>query len=702
MKKIITVVLTVLLVFSTFSIQAFAKEVTYAPYEGYEYNDYNESVAAPIGYIMDGNFNSDAMGLEVEIKEPSDILFDGEDAVYILDSGNGRILELTTTFRVVKIYDEFLTELGDIKKIKGAQGLSLSLDKSCFYIANTQQCEVLKVRRSDSRVLQCITKPEDLDINTNADFAATKVTVDNKGQVYVLVKSINVGAFVFDADGEFLKFFGSNPIVATAETLRNYLLKRFMTKEQRKGLTRITPTAFSNFDVDEYGFLYTVSEDTSLVSKEGTVRRLNYSGNDILKSGLVFGDLEWDRLYGTVSKYTSFIDIDIDEDGYINLLDKGRGKVFQYTTDGKMTAVFGSYNDLNGSFKNPVAIETIGTEIYVLDAGSNTVISFKPTDYTTTLRSAFSLLQSTDTKASKEVWTEILKMNTNSQYAYYGLGTVADQEGNYTEAMKNFKLAGAHQEYSKSLREYRKEFISDNYILIILALVVIAVLVIILVRIIKKKSVLVHGTAYSAMETKALFPVYTSLHPADGFGQFRIRDVMSVRATLIIVVSWFLIKTLAFFNTGFAFNNNRAIDYSFFTTLFFTAGLFILFVVSNWSVCTLLNGKGNFKTIVVTTAYSLIPYLLCEIVKIGMSNILTLEESAFIGLVGIIGLLWSGMILFIGLSTIHEYSFKETVGSVLLTILFMALICFLLILFYTLIQQTVNFVRSAIAELSLR
>lgn len=702
MKKIITAVLTVFLFMGAFCMQVTAKEVSYAPYEGYEYNDYNESVAAPIGYIIEKTHNYESMGLDTDLKEPSDFWYDGEDTVYILDSGNGRILELTTELKVVKIYDEFLTESGDVKKIKGAQGFAVSLDKSCFYIANTQHCEVLKVRKSDSRVIQCLTQPENLNINTEADFAATKVTIDNKGQVYVLVKSINVGAFVYDENGQFLRLFGSNPIVATAETLKNHMLKRFMTKEQRKGLTRITPTAFSNFDVDEYGFIYTVSEDTNLVSKSGTVRRLNYSGNDILKSGLVFGDLEWDRAYGTASKYTAFVDIDIDCDNYINLLDKGRGKVFQYTTDGKMTAVFGAYNDFNGTFKEPVAIETIGTNVYVLDAGSNSVISFKPTDYTATLRRAFALLQSTDTTASKEAWNKILKMNTNSQYAYYGLGMVADQEGNYTEAMRNFKLAGAHQEYSKSLREYRKEFISENYILIITVVVIFTVLIIFGVRIIKKKSVLVDGTAYSAMETKGMFPIYTSLHPADGFGQFRTRNVMSLGAAAIIVSGWFLIRTLAFFSTGFAFNNNRPIDYSFFTTLFFTVGLYVLFVVSNWSVCTLLNGKGNFKTIVVTTAYSMIPYLICEIIKVGMSNVLVLEESAFIGFVGIMGLLWSGIVLFIGLSTVHEYSFKETIGSVLLTILFMALICFLLILFYTLIQQLVNFIRSAMIELSLR
>lgn len=702
MKKIITILLSVLLLVSLITLPVSAKNVVYAPYEGYEYNDYDESVAAPIGYLCKQIVDSESIGLSLDLKEPSDLVYDGRDSVFILDSGNGRIIELDINFALKNIYETFTDADGKAVDIVGAQGMTLNLDGSCFYIANTQYNEVIKVERESGTVIHTITRPDEVLLNTEADFAATKVVVDKKDQLYILVRSMNVGAFVYNSKGEFLRFFGSNPILTTSEILRDYLWKKFMTKEQRKGMTRITPTAFTNFDVDGYGFLYTVSAGDATTAEAGLVRRLNYSGNNIIEESLIFGDLEWDRAYGNESKSTSFSDVDIDAAGYINLLDIGRGRVFQYNTDGKMVSAFGSFGEQMGAFSSPVAIESIGERIYVLDAVKNSILCFSPTEYAAAIRNAFALLGTTDTVAAKEAWTDVLKMNTNSLYAYYGIGMALDQEGRYAEAMEQFKLAGAHVEYSKALREYRKEFINTNYLWIVLAIVGIAVAVTLIVRVIKKKLQLVHGTAYSALESKYGFPVYTALHPADGFEQFRTRDVMSLRLSAIFVIAWFFIKTAAYFYTGYSFNHNRASDYQFLMTLFMTVGLYGLFIVSNWSVCSLMNGKGTLKQISVTCAYGLVPYLLCEIIKIFMSNILTVEESAFIGIVGIIGLLWSALVLFVGLLTIHQYSFWETVGSILLTVVFMALICFIAVLFYTLLQQLVNFIRSAIAELSLR
>ena len=58
--------------------------------------------------------------------------------------------------------------------------------------------------------------------------------------------------------------------------------------------------------------------------------------------------------------------------------------------------------------------------------------------------------------------------------------------------------------------------------------------------------------------------------------------------------------------------------------------------------------------------------------------------------------------MFVGLSAIHEYSVGKTVVSILLTVFGMAVILFLIILFYTLITQTVSFAVSVAQEISLR
>ena len=122
-----------------------------------------------------------------------------------------------------------------------------------------------------------------------------------------------------------------------------------------------------------------------------------------------------------------------------------------------------------------------------------------------------------------------------------------------------------------------------------------------------------------------------------------------------------------------------------------TIGIYVLFVGINWAVCTLLEGKGTLKEIASMTAYALLPYILSIAVNIPLSNLLSLNETVFLQIVTAVGLVWSGLLLLTGLYSVHQYSMKKTLLSVLLTIAGMVVSVFLVILLYSLLQQTVSF-----------
>ena len=211
-----------------------------------------------------------------------------------------------------------------------------------------------------------------------------------------------------------------------------------------------------------------------------------------------------------------------------------------------------------------------------------------------------------------------------------------------------------------------------------------------------------HGEAVSPLETKWGMPIYVLMHPVDGFEQFRTRNIQSIPIAFGLVVCWFLVKVLEFFNKGFAFNNNRAVDYDLFANMISTIGLYVLFVIANWAVCTLLNGKGRMREILCVTGYALTPIIITTLVSIILTNTLTLDESAFVSIVTTFGLLWAAIILLMGLYTIHQYSFAGTVGSVLLTVFGMAVLGLLIVLFFTLLNQCYSFLYSVYSELRLR
>lgn len=696
MKKAIRLLAALLLAASlTVSVSA---QTLFTPYLGYEINDYEESVAAPVAHALSARYYSRDLGLETALRNPQDMCRTGE-WLYVLDSGNGRILQLDNSLHTADIYQGFHDAAGATYDITGAQGLTVGADGT-LYIADTEHTRVLICRKET--VTAVIERPDSVLLDSDTPFRATKVLADSDKRLYVLAESVNLGAFVFDENGQFLSFFGSNRVVKTAEVISNYIRKRFMTPEQRAGLVSTTPASFSNFDLDERGFLYTVTADAVSDSRTGLVRWLNYKNGDILPgSDTVFGDVEKDGAYWSESLRTQFSDVDVDPHGFLNLLDKGRGKIFQYTVEGELVSVFGGYGEQQGTFGKPVAVESVREDVYVLDAEKGAIFVFSPTRYGASLRQA--LLETEDNEDSAlERWEELRDMNANSPYPYYGIGRICDARGDYKTAMENFKLAGAHTEYSKSLREYRKEWVRANLSWILLGSVSGIAVLIIALRAVKRKLAAATGTAFSAMESRYTFPLYTARHPVDGFEQFRTRNIQSMPLSALLVLLWFLIRSWEYFGMGYPFNMNRAQDYNVFVTLLSTIGVYCLFVVANWAVCTLFDGKGTLREIVAVTAYALLPMLGCSALRIFLSKGLTMEESAFLSLLSVLGMGWSLVVLLAGLYAIHQYSFGGTLLSVLATLVGMFVICFLLILFYSLLQQAFGFIQSLLEEWSMR
>ncbi len=698
LNKICICLLILITCFSCLTVSA--KDVEYAPYIGYEYDSKQQSNLAPITYIPNKRLNYSDLGTSTPLKSPSDLYWDGNN-LYILDSGNSRILILDSSYKIVGERVGFKDKNGKTVTFEGAQGFAISPDGT-IYIADTENQQILIIDKTDT-VIGVIEKPDTSAVGFNYTFDVSKILLNGQGLIYAVASNVNSGAFTFDKDGNFLYFFGRGTVVKTADVLLNYVKKQFMTREQIQKQQNYTAATISNFDIDNEGFIYTVSKRTK--QQDASVAKLNYKGKNILKTKGInskYGDLEWDRLAASVS--TNFIDVDVDEYGFVFYLDSGRGRVFQYTDNGQMISVFGGYGSQVGSFSNPVALETVKGNVVVLDDSDNTLNIFEPTEYAQLLRKAFLDLDTSEPKKALEAWNEVLKHNSNSQFPYYGLGMAYEKLGEYKKAMECFKLSSSKSEYSDAFREYRKQYMAEKFPVIGLVTVLVIACVIAAVIYAKKhKKVTAGNNAYSRLETKYGFPLYTLFHPADGFAQFKYRtDLPSYLTSFIIVSAAFVISFISFFCTGFAFNSNDFEDYTVLSTLLSSFIIYIMFVVANWAVCSLLNGNGKMKEICSVVAYAMIPYLCSQGVSILLSNVLTLNESMAITIVNAIGIIWSVLILIVGLSEIHQYYIGKTLLTIFLTIFAMVVIALIAFLFFSLMSQIISFVKSIISELQLR
>ena len=195
---------------------------------------------------------------------------------------------------------------------------------------------------------------------------------------------------------------------------------------------------------------------------------------------------------------------------------------------------------------------------------------------------------------------------------------------------------------------------------------------------------------------------YTMIHPVNGFDQIKWEKKGSVIACLVILLVFFLTNVFDQVLTGFIFNTNNPDRISVPSIFLITMGGFAIAFIANWAAGSLQFSEGETRDIFITLCYALVPYIIARLLVILLSNFANAEVQAFLTAILVIGLMWSGFILIVGMYYIHQFTFGSLLLNLLLTAIGIAIILFLLLLGYSLIQQIITFVITIYNEIVFR
>lgn len=420
-------------------------------YNTYSYDEWDESVAAPASYLPVTAKN----GLEIgagALNTPQDFFMDGDGHLYVADTGNNRILILDDELKLLDIM-ETVHMNGEEIPLADVEGMYVTKDH-VLYASQTASGRVLVIE--DGEVTAVIEKPVSNLISDDFVFSPTKIGLDIYGRVYVLSKGCYSGLLQFDVDGKFMGFFGANKVEVTAQVIFNYMWKSILSDEQRAAMTSILPIEYSNIDCCEDGFVYTSTVGTQLPKSQ--IKKLNPLGNNIYyalgNEEFNFGDEEFTYSRGKAN-YPSFIDVKTNKDGFVFAIDLTSGRVFERDQEANLIAVFGGTGSQLGTFSTPVAVETYGNRVYVLDRLKNNITIFEPTEYGSLVEKATVLYNEGLYEESSRVWSQVLARNANSRLAYNGIGKACTQGGEYVEALKYLRYSGDRYSYSKAFGKNR-------------------------------------------------------------------------------------------------------------------------------------------------------------------------------------------------------------------------------------------------------
>ena len=681
-----------------------------APLASYTFDYYGNPVPAAQAYSLDVVVDGSSLGT-TPLREPRDVVVSETGDIFIADTGNNRILKLNGNFQLIQVMEGF--EMEGVWHSFNAPVALYVTERGRLYIADRDNARLVELTTSGDFVR--VIGPPQTDLKgalpEGFNYRPFKVAVDQGGRIYVLADGIYDGLIEFDVDGNFRGFLGA-PLV------RPTILERFWasiaTKEQRSRMALFLPTEYSALDLDERGFLY--------VAEHNQVRRLNPSGTDVLRRNGFFepiGDVptaEEYRLSETI-RSSSFVDIVARENGLYSVLDRQRGRVFTYESDGHLLYVFGGLGSTRDTLKVPVALDVLEDRILLVDRGGNRILVYEPTTYGKLIHAAIGHYQGGEYESSAKLWAEVLQHNFNFDMAYTGIGTALLRQDCFADAMMNFCLGNNRPQYSTAFALYRREVMAASFGKVMLGIFALMAAIVAWVKLRPRLKALRPGVEQqSEVAATGSGPVRNSqgywasltyakhviFHPFDGFWDLKHEKRGTMGAALSILGLVAVTHVVMRQYTGFIFNPRDLSQLNIVVEVISVLVPFFLWAIVNWALTTLMDGKGTLKDIVIATCYALTPFVVINLPLTVVSNYLTLQEGIFYHFLGITATLWTASLIFIGTMTIHDYDTAKNSWTCLLTIVGIGIVLFLGLLFVNVLNVVAGFVSSVYAELILR
>lgn len=426
-----------------------------APYEAYTYNYYADAVPLPAPYLPERAVTGDSLGVG-PFNQPNDVFVTRDGTVYVLDTGNNRIVVLDRDWNVLREITSF-TRNGAADGFARPEGLFVTERKE-IVVADTGNRRIV-VLDHDGKLLRIVENPQSDILPANFQFNPVKVTADRVGRLFVVARGVYEGLMQFDENGQFIGYAGTIRVQAS---LADRIWRWLATEEQRKRMQLFIPTEFSNVDIDDKGFVYATTID---VNSRETIKRLNPSGEDVIKRFGYYpnmGDIVF-RQFGNDAGPSMFVDIKVLDGGIYVALDAKRARLFAYNDEGELLYAFGGRGSQLGLFNTPVAVERIGDRLIVLDRGKNTIVEFRPTKFGRLVHEATRLHYEGRNDEAVELWKQVIELNSNYDIAYIGVGKSLLMQKKNEEAMEYFKLGMQRKYYSIAYKRFRREEMQEYF-----------------------------------------------------------------------------------------------------------------------------------------------------------------------------------------------------------------------------------------------
>lgn len=703
------------------------------PYTTYTYDVNGEMVESPPAYVPDTVINSNSVtekfnrgdnenassrytAADATFNGIKDICTDDEGYIYVSDSGNNAIKVLDKNGALDLVIKTFVNDEGIQDSLSSPSGLFVTDTE--IYVADTGNSRIVIFDKRGN--LNCIVPEPSSDVFPEASvYTPVAVAADQAGRIYVVSSTTNYGVISLNRDGSFNNFIGPQKVTFNAFDI---LWRSFMSDEQKAKTAKLVPTEYNNLTIDSEGMIYVTTSSIDAAKQQSAitsrsksadyapVKKLNPNGSDVMSRNGFYppsGEVKVNPMISSempIAGASTVVDVALGPSGMWSIIDQKRSRIFTYDSNGNLLFAFGDMGEQVGQVVTGsiTAIDYQGTNILILDKAADSITVYKRTEYGDLIAAALQNTLDNNFTQSIEYYKSILQHNNNFDSAYIGIAQILYRSGDYEESMKYCKLAYDTENYSIAFAALRKQWIEKFIILIPIAIIVAVVLISLFLKYVGKVNKA--GLAYKekrSIKEEVFFAFHILTHPFDGFWDLKHEKRGSVKGATVLLAITVLTFLYQAMGQGYLYNPYyKGVDII--LTISSVVLPVALWVIANWCLTTLFEGEGSLKDVYITTCYSLLPLPLLIIPATIATNFTIIDEMSIVNLISTFAFFYTGMLLFFGTMVIHDYSIFKNVITVLGTIVGMAFIMFIGILFTSLIQKIFAFGYSIYVELSLR
>ena len=713
------------------------------PYSTYTYDIDGNYVESPHAYVPYETISSATLGLELPIAEPmdfctgsiitrpvgsSEFTSEWDNMIYISDKGNGeespaRVLAVefdpeTSEYSVKHEFTTFVNNWGVPDSIASPQGLYAANGE--LYVCDPDNKRILVFSTNEENYgefVKIIAEPKSEVFPDDHIYKPIAVAVGTSGYIYVVSSTTYQGIISMNKDGEFTGFLGTQ---TQSIPLWDMIWRNFQTEEQKKQSTSTVTLEFNNINIDESGFIYATTSaiaENDLISAINSknsssefapTKKLNPSGQDVMKRTGFYppaGEINFTATATpnySITGPSKIVDVALGPEGTWSIIDQKRQRIFTYDEDGNLLFAFGDKGSQLGNITMIQAIDYAGANMLVLDKENDNITVFKRTSYGDELVQVLTLSRDRLYDAAAERWEIILQRNSNFDNAYIGIGKSLYRQGMYEDAMDQYKYAYDTDNFSEAWAQVRKDWVEKYAI----AVPIVVVVFFIIIAKIFKAAGKINVAGQVMKEKRSLkeewcYGYHVMFHPFDGFWDIKHEKRASVKGATVILALTAVTYVYSLIGKACIVGSHPK-DTNLIISAISILLPILLWVISNWCLTTLFEGEGSIKDIYIATCYSLFPLPCFLVLTTLLSNIVTLNEASLLTLAMGVALFWVGFLLFFGTMVIHDYTMFKNILTTLATIVGMAFIMFIGVLFSSLLGKIVSFITGIITELSYR